>query len=301
MDITDALQYIQSNRKAVLFLGAGFSNAAKNRLNLATPSASQLAARILKHLKINGTAGLSLAIDKLREKLPPSDAFEFISDQLIVQDITPDQKIILGLPWIRVYTTNVDNIGSSYSSRACHDAAIESNAVGFGDFIYLHGSVANCTPTNYYGNLKLGEQMYLSGARSGSGYFHMLKQDLYECDVAFVIGYSMADPDLAEIFFNSQELLNKCFVFSGDTDELTAHRISLIGKDTKLGLADLARLAQERQVLTRPLLRSELVADRGTFDTKEVSQTARQNMLILADSIRTSLEQVGPLALRVTQ
>lgn len=298
MDLSDALQYIQANRKVILFLGAGFSNAATNRLDLPTPSASQLSNRILKRLELEGTANLGLAIDKLREKLTPSEAFEFASNQLTVDSIRPEQEITLSLPWTRIYTTNVDNIGSSFSKRKCHDAATESNPASFGDFIYLHGSIANCTATNYYKNLKLGEQLYLSGARSGSGYFHLLKQDLYECDAAFVVGYSMADPDLAEIFFNSRDLLNKCFVLSGTTDELAAYRLSLIGKDTKLGLENFAQLIRERQPSTSPPLRSEIAIDRGTFDTKEVSQTARQNLLIFgrfdSDVARTSWTAGSP-------
>lgn len=52
MDITSALQNIQRGRKAILFLGAGFSNVSNNVIGLPTPSASQLAERILQHLKI---------------------------------------------------------------------------------------------------------------------------------------------------------------------------------------------------------------------------------------------------------
>jgi hypothetical protein len=63
MDLTDALQYIQKNRRAVLFLGAGFSNSTKNQLGLETPSGSQLSSRILERLKIPGAAPLGLAID----------------------------------------------------------------------------------------------------------------------------------------------------------------------------------------------------------------------------------------------
>lgn len=280
MNIETALQNIQSNRKTILFLGAGFSNAAKNLIGLSTPSGSQLSDRILQHIKIEGAANLGLAIDKLREKLSPQEAFEFIKQQLTVESLTPEQISILSLPWTRIYTTNVDNIGSTLTERICHDAAIEDNPVGFGHFIYLHGCITNCTPTNYYKNLKLGEQLYLSNARGRSGYLHMLKQDLYECDSAFVVGYSMADPNLAEIFFNSNDLLNKCFVFSGQADELSAHRISLIGTNTNLGIADLVTLVKKRPANIEPPLPSNLVADRGSFDTKEVTQSARQNMLI---------------------
>lgn len=186
----------------------------------------------------------------------------------------------MSLPWTRIYTTNIDNIGSALSKRAYHDAALDNRPLDFGDFVYLHGCISNCTPANYYTNLKLGEQAYLMNARTGSGYFHILRQDLYECDSAFVIGYSMADPNLAELFFNTDDLLNKCFVFSGKADELSAHRISLIGADTGCDLGNFAEMVKKRPIAVEPPLRADLIADRGTFVRKEVTQTARQNMLI---------------------
>jgi hypothetical protein len=298
MDITTALQNVQANRKAVLFLGAGFSNPTNNLLGLQVPSASQLAARIIDKLGIPGTAPLGLAVDKLREKLSPADGFDFISNQLTIASLVPEQTKLLALPWTRIYTTNIDNVGKPLSGRSCVDVTVDSSPVKFGDFVYLHGCISNCNPTNFYQNLKLGEQLYLSNTRSGSGYFHMLKQDLYECDVAVVVGYSMADPDLATIFFNSEELLNKCFVFSGATDELSSHRISLIGTNTGLGLVELVSRIDARPVATAPTLRSDLTEDRGTFDSKDVTQTIRQNMLIYGrfdvNAARTSWANDGP-------
>ncbi len=298
MDLATAISNIRPNRKAILFLGAGFSNASKNILDAPTPSGTQLAARILERLKIPGAAPLSMAVDKLREKLPPNEAFDFVRDELTVLSLTNEQHDVLLLPWTRIYTTNVDNIGSDFSGRNWHDAAIDDKPVAFGDFVYLHGCVTNCTLTNYYTNLKLGEQIYLMNARSRSGYYHLLKQDLYECDAVFVVGYSMADPDLASLFFNSDDLLNKCFVFSGSPDELAAHRISLIGTNTQLTTADLARLVRERPNDTEPMPPSELLIDRGAFDTKEITQTARQNLLIYGrydDNVaRTSWTKGGP-------
>src|SRR4051812_35187218 len=102
--------------------------------------------------------------------------------------------------------------------------------------------------------------MYLSGAGAASGYLHLLRQDLYECDSAFVIGYSMADPNLAEIFFNTADLLNKCFVFSGRADELSAHRIALVGTDTGLSLADFVGEIQSRPADSESPLPSDLMS-----------------------------------------
>ncbi len=280
MDLASAIRNIQHRRKAILFLGAGFSNASKNILGEPTPSASQLADRILRRLGIPGTAGLGLAVDKLREKLPPAEAFPFIKDQLTVTALSDEQQAILKLPWTRIYTTNLDNIATELAHRTWRDATLEYSPVPTGAIVCLHGCVTTCTPTNYYQNLKLGEQLYLKGAHAGSGYYHLLEQDLYESNVVFVVGYSMADPDFANIFFGSHDLLNKCFVFSGTPDELSAHRISLIGTNTNLALDDFARLITDRPPDEALPLRGELSIDDGTFESKEITQTARQNLLV---------------------
>ena len=281
MDLVTAVRNIRSTRKALLFLGAGFSNAAENELGLPTPAGSQLAARILTHLGIPGTATLGLAIDKLREKLPPVEAFEFIRSQLTVKKLSNEQRTILSLPWTRVYTTNVDNIASELSGKTWRDAASDDAPLAPGNIVCLHGCITNCTANNYYQKLKLGEQLYLMGPHGGgSAYYHMFKQDLYECDAVFVVGYSMADPDLATIFFGSDDILNKCFVFSGIPDELSAHRISLVGTNTNLSLADFASLVRDRPADVAPPPRAELAIDHGAFDVKEITQTARQNLLI---------------------
>lgn len=280
MDLATALRNIRPGRKVLLFLGAGFSNATANELGLATPAGSQLADRILKYLDITGTAPLGLAIDKLREKLTPADAFNFIKSQLTVTALSEEQSEILSLSWTRIYTTNVDNIASKLAQRTWRDASSDNVPLTTGDIVCLHGCITNCVPTNYYQKLKLGEQLYLMGQHGGSGYYHMFRQDLYECDAVFVVGYSMADPDLATIFFGSDDLINKCFVFSGSPDELSAHRISLIGTNTNSSLQDLARLVRERTPDDQPPLRMELSIDRGAYNSNEITQTARQNLLI---------------------
>jgi hypothetical protein len=213
--------------------------------------------------------------------------------------LSDEQKAILALPWTRIYTTNVDNIASQLAQTMWRDATSDYTPVPTGCIVCLHGCITSCTPTNYYQKLKLGEQLYLKGAHAGSGYYHLFQQDLYESDAVFVVGYSMSDPDLATIFFGSDDVLNKCFVFSGTPDELSAHRISLIGTNTNSTLECLAQLVRERPPDAEPPLRGELSIDRGTFDSKEITQAARQNLLIYGrDDVnvaRSSWAMDGPI------
>ncbi|AKR56532.1 hypothetical protein XM25_12153 [Devosia sp. H5989] len=282
MQLDDALSLIHSSHKAVLFVGAGFANQSKNLLGEPTPSSRQLSSRILDKLGMSspGEVPLTFAVDQLREAYQPLDAFNFLREQLTVPDATLEQLQILSLPWQRIYTTNIDNIGSSHSRRTILDAIQDDTTANRGDFIYLHGCLSNSQSTNYYQHVKMGEQLYMAGSHSSSRYMALLQQDLHEADAVFVIGYSMGDPDLAHIFFNTPSLINKCFVYSGVTSKLDDHRISLIGTNTKRTSTEFLADASNATAIDRHQYSSFIETDFGGHDTKQVSQTARQNLLI---------------------
>lgn len=281
MDIGAAVANVRRDRKAILFLGAGFSNDATNIAGGPTPSSKQLSKTILDRYSISDTAPLSLAIDQMREREPPTEAFNFLRQQLTVSKLTEVQEEILGLPWARIYTTNIDNIGSELSKRHYRDAVVDQPPVSTGDFIYLHGCIGNCGPTNYYSRLKMGEQLYVAGSHSNSPLHHVMRQDFYEADVVIVIGYSMADPDLQTLFFESPDLVNKCFVFSGTPDALSSHRIKLIGHNTNRTAAQFLEAARAVPPGLDLGYSSAITEDNGSYEYKETSQGARQNLLVL--------------------
>ncbi|UJQ94460.1 hypothetical protein [Mariluticola halotolerans] len=282
MQLTEALKLIRNSRKPILFVGSGFANQALNLDGEFTPSSKQLVKRILSQIPLEGESDtpLSFAIDQLREAAKPIDAYQFISRQLTVADATLEQLRILSLPWHRIYTTNIDNIGTVFSKRRCLDAATDTSAANSGDYIYLHGCLANCQSNNYYQRVKMGEQLYLAGSHSNSPYHNLLHQDLHESDCVIVIGYSMGDPDLVHLFYNSTDLINKCFVFSGDTSALDNHRISLIGTDTKQTSTAFLAAHDATPIDTTPTFSSQIEVDYGGYDIKTVSQISRQNLLI---------------------
>ncbi|MEQ9634506.1 MAG: hypothetical protein RLW68_00325 [Devosia marina] len=283
MQLNEAISLIAGNRKPILFLGAGFANQAINAVGLSTPSSWQLVDRMLSSVDVDGgnNAPLSFAIDQLREQAEPTSAYNFLAGQLTVPDPTLEQRRILALPWHRIYTTNIDNIGIDHSNRNCLDAAVDTAPASHGDFIYLHGCLAKTTPTNYYQRVKMGEQLYVAGSHSTSLYHSLLHQDLHESDCVFVIGYSMGDPDLSALFYGSSpDLVNKCFVFSGTTKPIESHRISFIGTDTKQTSSDFLNAVDAQPVSTAPQYPVQIEPDQGAYDAKAVSQISRQNLLI---------------------
>ncbi len=283
MQLIEALSLIAGNRKPILFLGAGFANQARNLAGQSTPSSWQLVERILSIADVEGggTAPLSFAIDQLREKTTPSEVLNFLNKQLTVEDATLEQSRILALPWHRIYTTNIDNIGADHSNRRYLDAAIDNKPADRGDYIYLHGCLSQTSSNNYYQRVKMGEQLYVAGSHASSPYRALLQQDLHESDCVVVIGYSMGDPDLAALFYGaSPDLLNKCFVFSGNTKAFESHRIGLIGNDTKKTSTDFLSLVDALPVAASSTYSGQIEVDQGAYDAKPVSQISRQNLLI---------------------
>jgi hypothetical protein len=280
MHLTEALTVIKPNRKAILFLGAGFAAEAKNKGGKTVPSSVALSRRILEKLEIEGTAELSLAIDELRNQADNTDAFQFLSDELTAVEITDTQREIINqIPWHRIYTTNIDTIYKENYQNRVIDANDSVDEIKVGDLIQLHGSIHNCSSHNYFHKLKMGEQNYVAGSHSQNIYLDQLQNDLFECDVFVVIGYNMGDPNLSNLFFKSKNLMNKCFVFSGTPDNLSRHRIELIGHNTNLKSHDFLSMyknAPKSGEVVPPLT----YAVRAEYSTKKVTRIAQQNLLV---------------------
>ncbi|WP_165504408.1 SIR2 family protein [Rhizobium laguerreae] len=280
MHLNEAIISIREDRKAILFLGAGFAAEAINIAGETTPSSIELSKRILSKLEIDGNADLSLAIDELRNQTPNDECLNFLREQLVVDEISSTQDFILNkMPWRRVYSTNIDNIAPKFYRNRVIDANDPIDSFANGDLIQLHGSIENCSATNFFQRLKMGEQNYISGSHSTNTYIDQLQNDLFECDCCIVVGYSMGDPNLSQIFFKADQLINKCFVFSGTPGRLAAHRINLIGNNTNLKSSDLVTLYQNTPK-TGETIPPLTEIDRAEYSTKDLTRIIQQNLLV---------------------
>jgi hypothetical protein len=281
MTLQDIIKFISNDRKAILFLGAGFSLEAETDKGKPIPSAKRLSTLLLQEIGITEEAPLSFAADQARENIGNEELYKLLKQNLTIESFSDDQDYILKQPWHRIYTTNFDNTGLKYfPEHKIHDATDEPREVSKGDFIYLHGCLSKCELNNYYHKIKLGEQLYLSGTHTSTSYHDQLMRDLHECDCCIVVGYGMGDENLSATFYNSDAFINKCFVFSGNADAITNYRIELIGNNTNLKLSDLVTLIKTTPKELTFETPTHVKKENNLYDYKPVTQASRQNLLI---------------------
>lgn len=105
-----------ANNKCVLFLGAGFSTAATNRLKHGLPTGWQLASALWELLGYVDTHGeydgtpLDRLFDIARRVKGERALNEFLDDRLRVTSYPDFYRVITYPFWHRIYTTNVDDL-----------------------------------------------------------------------------------------------------------------------------------------------------------------------------------------------
>lgn len=104
-----------ARNQVVLFLGAGFSLGAKNRLGEKIPSASQLSKKIWQFLNVDGEYDESTSLPVLydafiNEGIKREKKIEFLEQNLLSGEI-PQNYDALTIPyWYKIYTINIDDV-----------------------------------------------------------------------------------------------------------------------------------------------------------------------------------------------
>jgi hypothetical protein len=99
----------------VLFLGAGFSSEAQNMLGRTIPKASELAGQLYEEGGFSATrpfSGEKLedVFESARYRLGDKRLLEFLIPRLSASSVPEWYGYAADFPWLRIYTTNVDNV-----------------------------------------------------------------------------------------------------------------------------------------------------------------------------------------------
>ncbi|MDQ6892319.1 MAG: hypothetical protein M3167_06525 [Acidobacteriota bacterium] len=105
----------------VLFLGAGFSSLATNRLGASLPTGSELAKLMWGFMYPGDAYDQATSLGELYEAIlesstPHSRIRNFLEEQLIYKEIPTLYQEFAHPFWFRVYTTNVDDLVERYTS-----------------------------------------------------------------------------------------------------------------------------------------------------------------------------------------
>ena len=122
MTIENAIQYALEG-KAILFLGSGFSKGAVNQVGLNFPLGSQVCERLIKDGNIdvsqdslNDQQDLAYISERYLESNTREDLLRFLKKEFVCKSCSESHKIIAGIKWKRIYTTNYDNVMETATS-----------------------------------------------------------------------------------------------------------------------------------------------------------------------------------------
>lgn len=212
----------------VLFLGSGFTRAAKNILGTNPVTGAGLTkalARLLGDPDTTDSLPL-LAEDAMgRDDI---DLYQFLYQMFTIHDLDPSQRVILqDYQWLRIYTTNYDDSVefahyeryrqfSSYNYDDPKPRRLPMNTV-----IHLHGNIRQLHHDAPLQALVLTESSHVRQHFERSPWYDEFVRDIRFSSACFFIGYSLSDYHItallrglspapsAKLFFIQLDLSNR--------------------------------------------------------------------------------------------
>ncbi len=246
---------------SVLFLGAGFSRAARNIGNSHPPTLN----------------GLTEAIRGLAE-LPPDDSslitdlsgyavqtghdlFALLKSLYTISEITDEQKKIINNPWLRIYTTNYDDSVELYWSSQPREANRKSYSIEDAvptqisrtSIIHIHGFIGKCNRDNVLDQLVLSQRSYVQQLVTVSPWWSVFDRDIRVAEHLFFVGYELNDFTPAVYLSKHPALKAKThFILLPDASPVATSRLDPYGTRHDFGVSGFAKECQQAVVQPAP-------------------------------------------------
>ncbi|WAC28323.1 SIR2 family protein [Ancylobacter sp. SL191] len=181
-----------------------------------------------------------------------------IHDNFHCRTITDAQKIIIGQPWYRIYTTNYDNvieiccnnIGKKYTNKVISEK-VEPPSLEVTQIVHVYGHVTSLSPEAFKSQFLLTEsQRDASPFLRGGHWFNRFNDDILSADNVYFIGFSLRDVDIRRLLGSLPPL---CFkkIFFIESDNMTGpvqNRLARFGNISKIGTDGFAKLLGQIQL-----------------------------------------------------
>jgi hypothetical protein len=268
MELNDAIKYALDG-KALLFIGAGFSidKDTKNQKGTPLKSGSELSKHLLNLCQIddaNPIPPLDLAAQYCRDTLNVHYLIDELKELFTVTNCAEWQKEIINIPWLRIYTTNYDDLSefcrSKYNNlqnlKKLKSVTIEKKISDIHDksnlCIHLNGYIDELNESNIDNDFKLTSHSYAHQSFIDSEWSNTFRYDIKLAKAIFFVGYSMYDLDIQRTLNATSNLSEKTFFFIGSDDtlntKLTSKKIEPYGTDSKMSAQQLAEAITEIRI-----------------------------------------------------
>lgn len=211
--------------KAILFVGAGFSGSSIGVNGENLPRAKALARTICKLGEFEEDDDLRYATDYYIKSERSKDLLiKEMKRIFTVSETTNHQKIISGMNWRRIYTTNYDDvieIAARASGKAISTVDISSppNRIpSLTDIcIHINGSISYLDTDALNGKFKLSSSSYVSPEGFLSSPWHyQFKRDIDSCSAIIFIGYSLYDIEIRKVLYDNQAIKAKTYFVTSE-------------------------------------------------------------------------------------
>jgi hypothetical protein len=240
-----------SFQTSILFLGSGFSAGAKNVENTDLPTGTGLKDRFAKLLEVNPSEyDLKALSDEIHSR-PSMSLYQTLYNYFTAKTLASEQEAVLSFDWLRLYTTNYDDVVELYR----HNSKIPANSFSYddekpnkfphGSVIHLHGVIRKATEDNVLDQLVLNDASYVRQHFERSPWYDDFVRDLRYCSAAFFLGYSLSDYHIAALLMQSPTLRQKTFfVTQGPPDQIFSRRVEQYGSIMPIGIVGFAELCK---------------------------------------------------------
>lgn len=313
MELNTAIRHALDGN-AILFLGAGFSIGGTNKLNEKLPTASKLSFQMCDELNIDKSDELALISERFIDDPVVGKGLDaliyFLKSRLICTTSTPIQDTIIGLPWLRIYTTNYDNIIEISSKkqnieREVITATIPKYSIDNidGSIIHMNGNIIKITPEKFYKEFKITNESYLKQGFLDSPWGDQFVHDINICKSIIFVGYSLKyDLELQKIMHS--KIYNKSIFI--DQADITSNQTYLFNKWGKFYPIEATGFSEailiEKSTYTPTRREKHLMGLQeiliNNYTNKQITPNDVLNLLVYGEYNRYDLRTTFPLFIK---
>ena len=218
MDIDTGIHHALKG-DAILFVGSGFSRNAINSLGEKLKTGEEFSKYLLDGLCIQEKVPLRTASSIFFEKKGVNELYRILRQEFKIKSITNDQKILLSIPWKRIYTTNYDDVverGFIENNKTIDSVILQDSCLRRGTFplcIHINGYVDKINKDSFNHDIRLTEESYDSDTIKSSEWLDLLRGDIKLSNAVFFVGCGLdeSDIELRWLLNESEENKEKTF------------------------------------------------------------------------------------------
>jgi hypothetical protein len=238
---------------AICFLGAGFSRGACDQQGKDVPSTADLELEIKQMIGFDTSEAASLSdladycedSTDLRKKLQI-----LLASRLTLTKPKEYHCDLLRLPWRAIFTTNFDDlVESCLSADAISIITPTTNTITSPvskiPVYYLHGRAKDILDSDKDPSLVISESNYLRLKEENRNLYARLTNEIICARAIILIGYSLKDLQIAQIFFSaSEDIRNKTYIICAPGENpVSLARLKKFGAVIPIGTESAASIA----------------------------------------------------------